>query len=157
MRPGACASSSFLPIVKRPRTSLPAPGGTAAIRDLQDALRRLLEVYDPANENLAVFAPPAAVEAPQVQILQPEGAAQPLSGHVLLVEDNDVNRQVAQRLLTLSGVSFSVAENGKEAVDALAGRSFDVLMDCRWSWTAAGTRVSAARNRSRAARCRLSR
>jgi len=103
-----------------------------AERDLQDALRRLLEVYDPANENLAVFAPPAAVEAPQVQILQPEGAAQPLSGHVLLVEDNDVNRQVAQRLLTLSGVSFSIAENGKEAVDALAGRSFDaVLMDCQ--------------------------
>jgi len=103
-----------------------------AERDLQDALRRLLEVYDPANENLAVFAPPAAVEAPQVQILQPEGAAQPLSGHVLLVEDNDVNRQVAQRLLTLSGVSFSVAENGKEAIDALAGRSFDaVLMDCQ--------------------------
>jgi len=103
-----------------------------AERDLQDALRRLLEVYDPANEHLAVFAPPAAVEAPQVQILQPEGAAQPLSGHVLLVEDNDVNRQVAQRLLTLSGVSFSIAENGKEAVDALAGRSFDaVLMDCQ--------------------------
>ena len=103
-----------------------------AERDLQDALRRLLEVYDPASENLVVFAPPAAVEAPQVQILQPEGAVQPLSGHVLLVEDNDVNRQVAQRLLTLSGVSFSVAENGKEAIDALAGRSFDaVLMDCQ--------------------------
>ncbi|HET7065912.1 MAG TPA: ATP-binding protein [Rudaea sp.] len=101
-------------------------------RALQDALRRLLEVYDPASENLAVFAPPAPAEALQVQILQPEGGAQPLSGHVLLVEDNDVNRQVAQRLLTLSGVSFSVAENGKEAVDALAERGFDaVLMDCQ--------------------------
>jgi signal transduction histidine kinase/CheY-like chemotaxis protein/HPt (histidine-containing phosphotransfer) domain-containing protein len=103
-----------------------------AERDLQDALRRLLEVYDPAGENLAVFAAPAPVEPPQVQILQPEGVLQPLSGHVLLVEDNEVNRQVAQRLLTLSGVSFSVAENGKEAVDALAQRSFDaVLMDCQ--------------------------
>jgi len=102
-----------------------------AERELQDALRRLLEVYDPAGDNLAVFAAPA-IEAPQVQILQPESAAQPLSGHVLLVEDNDVNRQVAQRLLTLSGVSFSLAENGKEAVDALAARSFDaVLMDCQ--------------------------
>jgi len=101
-------------------------------RELQDALRRLLEVYDPAADNLAVFAAPAPAEALQVQILQPEGAVQPLSGHVLLVEDNEVNRQVAQRLLTLSGVSFSVAENGKEAVDALAERSFDaVLMDCQ--------------------------
>ena len=103
-----------------------------AERELQDALRRLLEVYDPAGENLAVFAAPAAAEPPQVQILQPEGGLQPLSGHVLLVEDNEVNRQVAQRLLTLSGVSFSAAENGKEAVDALAQRSFDaVLMDCQ--------------------------
>ena len=103
-----------------------------AERELQEALRRLLEVYDPASENLAVFAPPAAVEAPQVQILAPEGAVQPLSGHVLLVEDNDVNRQVAQRLLTLSGVSFSVAENGKEAIEALEQRPFDaVLMDCQ--------------------------
>ncbi len=103
-----------------------------AERELQDALRRLLEVYDPAADNLAVFAAPAPAEALQVQILQPEGSAQPLSGHVLLVEDNDVNRQVAQRLLTLSGVSFSVAENGKEAVDALAERGFDaVLMDCQ--------------------------
>jgi CheY-like chemotaxis protein/HPt (histidine-containing phosphotransfer) domain-containing protein len=103
-----------------------------AERELQDALRRLLEVYDPAAENVAVFAAPAPAEALQVQILQPEGGAQPLSGHVLLVEDNEVNRQVAQRLLTLSGVSFSVAENGKEAVDALAERGFDaVLMDCQ--------------------------
>jgi signal transduction histidine kinase/CheY-like chemotaxis protein/HPt (histidine-containing phosphotransfer) domain-containing protein len=103
-----------------------------AEREMQEALRRLLEVYDPAAENLAVFAAPAPAEVLQVQILPPEGAAQPLSGHVLLVEDNEVNRQVAQRLLTLSGVSFSVAENGKEAVDALAGRAFDaVLMDCQ--------------------------
>ncbi len=103
-----------------------------AERELQDALRRLLEVYDPGAENLAVFAAPAPAESLQVQILQPEGGAQPLSGHVLLVEDNEVNRQVAQRLLTLSGLTFSVAENGKEAVDALAGRAFDaVLMDCQ--------------------------
>jgi signal transduction histidine kinase/CheY-like chemotaxis protein/HPt (histidine-containing phosphotransfer) domain-containing protein len=103
-----------------------------AEREMQEVLRRLLEVYDPTAENLAVFSAPAPAEALQVQILQPEGAAQPLSGHVLLVEDNDVNRQVAQRLLTLSGVRFSVAENGKEAVDALAEGSFDaVLMDCQ--------------------------
>ena len=51
---------------------------------------------------------------------------------MLLVEDNRVNRQVAQRLLTLIGVSFVSAENGKEALDALDRARFDaVLMDCQ--------------------------
>jgi len=59
----------------------------------------------------------------------PEGG---VGGHVLLVEDNPVNRQVAQRLLTLIGVSFEVAENGKIAVEKAASGQFDcVLMDCQ--------------------------
>jgi len=102
-------------------------------RELEQALRRVLEVYDPAADGVALFAPAAAViEAPRVQILAPEVGNQALSGHVLLVEDNEVNRQVAQRLLTLSGISFSVAENGKVAIEMLAQRAFDaVLMDCQ--------------------------
>ena len=76
-------------------------------RELQDALRRLLEIFEPGLEHAAVFSPPSAVpDAPQVQILAPGADDQPLSGHVLLVEDNAVNRQVAQRLLTLIGISF---------------------------------------------------
>jgi CheY-like chemotaxis protein/HPt (histidine-containing phosphotransfer) domain-containing protein len=67
-----------------------------------------------------------------VQIVTPETNLPPLSGHVLLVEDNAVNRQVAQRLLSLSGITFDIAENGKEAVDALDHGAFDaVLMDCQ--------------------------
>ena len=59
-------------------------------------------------------------------------SALPVGGHVLLVEDNAVNRQVAQRLLTLIGISYEIAENGKEALDAIAARAFDgVLMDCQ--------------------------
>lgn len=55
-----------------------------------------------------------------------------VGGHVLLVEDNPVNRQVAQRLLSLIGVSFETAENGKEGVDLAAVKAFDaVLMDCQ--------------------------
>jgi CheY-like chemotaxis protein/HPt (histidine-containing phosphotransfer) domain-containing protein len=102
-------------------------------RELADALKRLLEVVEPGMEHAATFAvPAAAAEAPQVQIVTPEVESQPLSGHVLLVEDNPVNRQVAQRLLALSGITYSVAENGKEAVDALDQGAFDaVLMDCQ--------------------------
>jgi len=56
-----------------------------------------------------------------------------LTGHALLVEDNPVNRQVAQRLLSLIGITFDVAENGKEAFDMMmASNHFDVvLMDCQ--------------------------
>ena len=50
----------------------------------------------------------------------------------MLVEDNPVNRQVAQRLLTLLGLSFAVAENGKEALEQLERDAFDVvLLDCQ--------------------------
>ncbi len=73
--------------------------------------------------DIAVSAAP--VEPPMADL-------QPVGGHVLLVEDNAVNRQVAQRLLTLIGNSYEIAENGKEALDAAAARLFDgVLMDCQ--------------------------
>lgn len=50
----------------------------------------------------------------------------------MLVEDNPVNRQVAQRLLTLAGITFESAENGKEALDKMnAGQFAVVLMDCQ--------------------------
>ncbi|MCK7592210.1 hybrid sensor histidine kinase/response regulator [Pseudomarimonas salicorniae] len=55
-----------------------------------------------------------------------------LRGHMLLVEDNPVNRQVAQRLLSLSGLTMDCAENGREAVDMSARGRYDaVLMDCQ--------------------------
>jgi signal transduction histidine kinase/CheY-like chemotaxis protein/HPt (histidine-containing phosphotransfer) domain-containing protein len=105
-------------------------------RDLEQSLRRLLEIAEPGMEHAATFtAPAAAAEAPQVQIVAPEAEdTQPLAGHVLLVEDNPVNRQVAQRLLALAGITYRVAENGREAIEALddGQRRFDaVLMDCQ--------------------------
>ena len=52
---------------------------------------------------------------------------------VLLVEDNDVNQELAKELLTQVGMEVVVANNGQEALDILAGDShFDgVLMDCQ--------------------------
>jgi CheY-like chemotaxis protein len=49
---------------------------------------------------------------------------------VLLVEDNPVNQMVAKEMLSIGGVSVSIAENGLEAVALLEKNSFDaVLMD----------------------------
>lgn len=49
---------------------------------------------------------------------------------VLLVEDNEINRQVASEILQGIGVRVHEAENGKDAVDYLDGHTVDlVLMD----------------------------
>ncbi len=49
---------------------------------------------------------------------------------VLLVEDNAINRQVAEELLGAVGVRVSHAENGQRALDRLEQETFDaVLMD----------------------------
>ncbi|MGD9378911.1 MAG: response regulator [Methyloceanibacter sp.] len=48
--------------------------------------------------------------------------------HVLLVEDNEVNRKFAVRVLEKAGWSVEIAENGQDAVDAYERSSFDVIL-----------------------------
>ncbi|MBF0107870.1 MAG: response regulator [Magnetococcales bacterium] len=53
-----------------------------------------------------------------------------LGGRVLLVEDNEINRIVAQEALILAGLEIEVAANGMEALKILEKKQFDgVLMD----------------------------
>lgn len=52
--------------------------------------------------------------------------------HVLLVEDNEINLELAMELLTTNGIDVVVARNGREALDILDKEAFDgVLMDCQ--------------------------
>ncbi len=56
----------------------------------------------------------------------------PLPGTVLLVEDNPVNQKVAQAMLAKLGMQVSVANDGREAVEMVKIRDFDlILMDCQ--------------------------
>ena len=49
---------------------------------------------------------------------------------VLLVEDNEINQQVAGEILEAAGLHVSLANNGQEAVEAVKNGDFDaVLMD----------------------------
>ncbi|BFM49954.1 hypothetical protein THO17_21170 [Marinomonas sp. THO17] len=51
---------------------------------------------------------------------------------VLLVEDNDINRELAAELLRKHQVDLSLATNGAEALEKIAEQAFDlVLMDCQ--------------------------
>ncbi len=52
------------------------------------------------------------------------------SGHLLLVEDNEINQLIAQELLQDVGYTVDIAENGQEALDMLEQRTYSaVLMD----------------------------
>jgi len=51
---------------------------------------------------------------------------------VLLVEDNEINQELALDLLTSNGITAEVANDGQEALDLLEKEDFDgVLMDCQ--------------------------
>ncbi len=69
-------------------------------------------------------APAPEVASPALPAVRP--------GKVLLVEDNELNREVLRTMLERLGCTVDVAANGAEGVAACAARRYDlVLMDCR--------------------------
>ncbi len=56
----------------------------------------------------------------------------PLDAKILLVEDNQINQMVAQKMLEKVGLKPMLANNGLEAMQQLNEQTFDlVLMDCQ--------------------------
>lgn len=54
-----------------------------------------------------------------------------LLGHVLVVDDSEINRIIAQHMLEDFGLTVAIAENGQEALEQLQIQTFDlILMDC---------------------------
>ncbi len=126
------AGSDEIPVELRQdsRSAVVAPGYAEV--ELRSALNGLLAVQQGGTREEAVLDQLGELLEPGVHLATPEQAATPLGGHVLLVEDNPVNRQVAQRILTLLGLSLELAENGKEALEKIDISRFDlVLMDCQ--------------------------
>ena len=95
--------------------------------ELFDALSRSLQ--DKTPEQLSQLIKPS--DAP--------GPAHNLGAHVLLVEDNPINQELARGMLEALGCTVVVAKNGREAVEAVTDapldamqRSYDaILMDCQ--------------------------
>ncbi|WP_459901939.1 hybrid sensor histidine kinase/response regulator [Desulfobaculum senezii] len=87
--------------------------------ELAEALR---EVFAPGvGLGTQVQAPPPS----------PRDTQAPLEGiHLLVVEDNSINQQVAQEILQDMGAEVTLAANGKLALEELEKQTFDgVLMD----------------------------
>ena len=99
----------------------------------------------------------SAPESNQTRIGKPavaaaDSAPASLSGRVLLVEDNEVNRVLAIAMLEKLGLACTVAEDGKGALESLAEQAFDlVLMDCQMPEMDGLEATQAIRERERAA------
>jgi signal transduction histidine kinase/DNA-binding response OmpR family regulator len=67
------------------------------------------------------------------QLIEAKNSVRKLSGsRVLLVEDNEINQELALELLETNGLQVVVANNGVEALIQLKTTKFDgVLMDCQ--------------------------
>jgi CheY-like chemotaxis protein/HPt (histidine-containing phosphotransfer) domain-containing protein len=86
---------------------------------------------------MSVLCKPTEIDPgtpPQIQHARdarPIPAGQP-AGRVLLVEDNEINQQVAAELLRKAGLECVIAGTGKQAIAALREADYDVvLMDCQ--------------------------
>jgi two-component system, sensor histidine kinase and response regulator len=92
-------------------------------RELRDCVLRVLERREaPATERSAGLVTRAALAA---DIPRPV-----FRSRVLLVEDNEVNQQVARRFLERLGCTVAVVSDGRAGVDAWSRGSFDlILMD----------------------------
>ncbi len=82
------------------------------------------------------FGLPAPGEAARAALAPAQtaaGAAAYLAGmHILVVEDNAFNRELAATLLQRVGVEVAVAVHGEQALEMLERQHFDcVLMDCQ--------------------------
>ncbi len=81
----------------------------------------------------AILSPPATpAPMPLGGPSRSDHAAAPSGGRLLVVDDNPVNQRVALRMLQKRGHAVDVADNGVEAVAAVARVSYDaILMDCQ--------------------------
>jgi two-component system, sensor histidine kinase len=97
-------------------------GGDLTVHSLPgEGTRFLLRVAaDPCQ-------PPRSSLSPDVNL-----DALALRGHVLVVEDNEVNAMVTTGMLDQLGLSWRLVGDGEQALRALAEQRFDiVLMDCQ--------------------------
>jgi CheY-like chemotaxis protein len=89
-------------------------------------------LVDACGTALGLPVIPAAAHAAREAASRDDARAGLRGARILLVEDNEINQEVALTLLRRAGIDMSLARNGQEALDLLEHEDFDaVLMDCQ--------------------------
>ncbi|HJQ26647.1 MAG TPA: protein kinase [Blastocatellia bacterium] len=115
-----------------------AGGGAEAAADLQKihaAGKRLHQFLQEIARPGAQFsnaasvdsAPPAAAQTTRANARAASGAAD-VPGHLLVVDDNEMNRDILSRILLRRGHRVAMAANGREALGLLEAQSFDLVL-----------------------------
>jgi signal transduction histidine kinase/CheY-like chemotaxis protein len=106
--------------------------GLAICRELLDLMggHITLEAPEDGGSRFTVFLPVALAETPEPPPLPATPTAErngPAGLAVLVVDDNDINREVATRLLCKIGCAAESVAHGEAALDLLRERTFDVV------------------------------
>lgn len=77
-----------------------------------------------ASEEVNILVRNPSLEVSEVRATAP-------SYHLLLVDDNEINRKVGSLMLKKLGYHVDLAENGRDALQAVGRKTYDlILMDC---------------------------
>lgn len=92
--------------------------------------RRLYAVARPVKRKQLQRTIMQALGRPILEVESERANLSQKRGKILLVEDNEINRKVAEHILNRIGCQFDSAEHGQEALELLASGFYDaVLMD----------------------------
>ena len=112
-------------------TSAARPGDVAKCREIGIAAH----LIKPVKQSLLLDAIMSAVDergAWSAQVPEPKASPNELAGsrvlRILLAEDNPTNQKFAVRAIEKAGHSVVVANNGREAVEAVEKDSYDVVL-----------------------------
>lgn len=96
---------------------------------IRSAAGTLLELITTRlGEGGAVAIPSGKPVAADIPELSTDVAPSRISGHILVVDDNDSNRALLHRQLGRQGHTVTGAAHGREALDLLAGQAFDLVL-----------------------------